>query len=63
MSGKPTRPADRLTVREVAARLGVSRQTVYKYIKSGALRAFVWKANSRMYVRVDDLERMLGDHF
>lgn len=53
----------RLTIREVAARLGVSRQTVYKYIRQGALKAYVWKANSRMYVKASDPAKMLDDHF
>lgn len=63
MSGKTIEAPERLSVREVAARLGVSRHTVYKYIRQGALKAYVWKANSRMYIKVSDLEKMLDDHF
>lgn len=63
MSGKTTAAPARLSVKEVAARLGVSRHTVYKYIRQGVLKAYVWKANSRMYVKVSDLEKMLDDHF
>lgn len=63
MNGRGEQETKRLSIREVAARLGVSRQTVYKYIKNGSLKAFVWKANSRMYVRTADLNKMMDDHF
>lgn len=63
MSGMTAGSPARLTIREVAARLGVSRQTVYKYIRQGALKAYVWKANSRLYVKAADLDKMLDDHF
>ena len=46
-----------LTPEEVAGRLGVSRRTVYRWIKSGRVRA--WQAGSLWRIEPMDLDRFL----
>lgn len=45
-----------LSLDEVAARLGVSRRAVYKYIQAGRLAAYKAPVGGKSLVKVEDLE-------
>lgn len=49
-------PTERITysVAEAAARLGISKVTLYAYIKQGRVRSFRW--GGRRLIRADDLQ-------
>jgi excisionase family DNA binding protein len=47
-----------LTVNDVAARLSISRDTVYRLVRSGALESV--RVGERLRFRVSDLEAYLG---
>lgn len=52
-------PADRLTVRQLAARWGISERTIRRLIESGALRAVDMSAGSSrtsLMIRESDIE-------
>ena len=48
------------TLGEVADQLGLSRMTVYRYVKAGKLRAYKFGTHHR--VRKNDLETFISRH-
>jgi excisionase family DNA binding protein len=56
-AARPTEPERLLTVNEIAFRLAISRPTVYRLIRSGALIPV--RVGERLRFRVSDLEDYL----